>query len=161
MLRAEEPSPTWVNQPQNPPAVEDHGRAVTSTAPAAAWYRRAQRAQDWPGTTSALSSAVDADPSFAVAAADLDAVTGTANRGAGRHEMPWERHHVEVVRTAAGGDGRRAADLLREHLATVGCDPIALRITARLLCAAGAGDEINDLTAQLPRCHGGEWPYSS
>lgn len=46
--------------------------------------------------------------------------------------MTWERHHVEVVGTAATGNPNRAADLLREHLAGVGCDALAVRITARL-----------------------------
>lgn len=141
--------------------MDDHGRAVTATGRAAAWYRQAQQAGDWPRTTSALRFAVDADPGFGLAAADLDAITATANQVAGRQNMAWERHHIEVVRTAASGNVRRAADLLREHLASVGCDPIALRITARLLHGSAAGDEIDDLAARLPDCHGGEWPYSS
>ena len=36
--------------------------------------------------------------------------------------MNWERHHIEVIRAASAGDAMRAADLLREHLANVGCD---------------------------------------
>jgi hypothetical protein len=45
--------------------------------------------------------------------------------------MNWERHHIEVGRTAAAGNDKRAADLLREHLAGVGCDPLAFRIVAQ------------------------------
>jgi hypothetical protein len=38
--------------------------------------------------------------------------------------------YLEVIRTAAGGNDKRAADLLREHPAGVGCDPLAFRIVA-------------------------------
>ena len=53
--------------------------------------------------------------------------------------MNWERHHIEVVRTAAAGNHRRAADLLREHLAGVGCDPLALRIVTESVGAEDTG----------------------
>ena len=52
--------------------------------------------------------------------------------------MNWERHHIQVVASAAAGQATRAADLLREHLASVGCDPLAIRITARLQPPTGA-----------------------
>jgi DNA-binding GntR family transcriptional regulator len=52
-------------------------------------------------------------------------MTGTSGQRHSRGQMNWERHHIEVVRTAASGNGKRAADLLREHLAGVGCDPLA------------------------------------
>ena len=80
----------------------------------------------------ALRLAVTADPDFALAAADLEAITGTPGRHPGRRPMNWERHHIEVVTAAAAGHVTRASDLLREHLASVGCDPLAVRITARL-----------------------------
>ena len=66
--------------------------------------------------------------------------------------MNWERHHVEVVATVAAGQATRAADLLGGHLAGVGCDPLAVRITARLQPPAGPGDDFEDLAGQLPGC---------
>jgi hypothetical protein len=67
--------------------------------------------------------------------------------------MNWERHHIEVVRTAAAGNLGRATDLLREHLASVGCDPVALRIVTELRQRAGQRDGLDDLTGHLPACH--------
>ncbi|MGH9059236.1 MAG: hypothetical protein ACRDZY_06935 [Acidimicrobiales bacterium] len=121
------------------PAVEDHGRAVTTTPLAAARYRRAQRADDRRRITLALRGAVNADPAFELAVADLAAITGTPGPGGGRRQMSWERHHIEVVRTAASGHAERAADLLREHLADIGCDPLALRIVTLLRRGRGDG----------------------
>ena len=72
--------------------------------------------------------------------------------------MNWERHHIEVVATAAAGQAVRAADLLREHLASVGCDPLAIRITTRLQPPTGPGDDFEDLSGQLPGCHATPWP---
>ena len=66
------------------PAVEDHGRVVTASPQAAAWYRRAQRAADPYRTAEALRLAVTADPDFALAAADLAAITGAPGRPLGR-----------------------------------------------------------------------------
>jgi hypothetical protein len=63
--------------------------------------------------------------------------------------MNWERHHIEVVHTAAAGNLGRAADLLREHLASIGCDPVAQLIVTELRQRAG----LNDLTEHLPACH--------
>jgi DNA-binding GntR family transcriptional regulator len=114
------------------PAVEEHGRAVTANHRAAAWYRQAQRAVDCHRATRALELAVTADPAFGLAIADLSAVKGTSTQGPRIRQMNWERHHIEVVRAASAGDAIRAADLLREHLANVGCDPLAARITAHL-----------------------------
>ena len=71
--------------------------------------------------------------------------------------MNWERHHIEVVASAAAGQATRAADLLREHLASVGCDPLAIRIVARLQPPAGRGDDFEDLAGQLPGCHATPW----
>ena len=74
--------------------------------------------------------------------------------------MNWERHHIEVVRTAATGNTERASDLLREHLATVGCDPLAVRIAAHLRRSCGHDDDFEDLAGRLPGCHPTPWPCS-
>ena len=141
-------------------AVDVHGRAVTANRRAAARYRQAQRAADSRLATTALRLAVHADPAFGLAVADLNAITiaGTASQGPSRHQMNWERHHIEVVAAAATGNARRAADLLREHLASVGCDPLAFRIAAMLRQAAGKNDDFEDLSSQLPGCHTTPWP---
>ena len=68
-------------------------------------------------------------------------------------EGALRRHHIEVDRTAAAGNVSRAADLLRELLASVGCDPLALRIVIDLRRRMGHGRELEDLTRQLPECH--------
>ena len=139
-------------------AVEDHGRTVTASVRAAAWYRQAQRAVDRAEATTALRLAVDADPAFELALADLDAMTGSSGQRDRRGQMNWERHHIEVVRTAAAGNGQRAADLLREHLAAVGCDPLAFRIVARLRQPEGTDEDFENLAARLPHCHPTRWP---
>ena len=140
------------------PAVEDHGRVVTANPRAAAWYRRAQRAAGPHRAAAALRRSVAADPGFALAAADLNALTGTPGQPPAGRAMNWERHHIEVVAIAAAGQAGRAADLLREHLASVGCDPLAVRVTARLQPPAGPGDGFEDLVGQLPGCHATLWP---
>ena len=142
------------------PALEDHGRAVTASLQAATWYRQAQRALDRGLATTALRHAVEADPAFELALADLDAMTGTSGHHHSRGQMNWERHHIEVVRTAASGNGRRAADLLREHLAAVGCDPLAFRIVAQARQPAGMDDDFENLAGRLPDCHPTRWPSS-
>ena len=142
------------------PAVDVHGRAVTANRRAAGWYRQAQRAANPAAAATALRLAVHADAAFGLAVADLGAITGTASHGPGHHQMNWERHHVEVVRTAAAGNARRAADLLREHVASVGCDPLAFRIAAMLLQSAGTSDDLENLASQLPGCHTTPWPCS-
>jgi hypothetical protein len=139
------------------PAVEDHGRVVTANLRAAAWYRRAQRAASPYRAAAALRLAIRADLGFALAAADLAALTGTPGQQPAGRAMNWERHHIEVVATAAAGQPARAADLLREHLASVGCDPLAIRITARLQPPSGPGDHFEDLAGQLPGCHATPW----
>jgi hypothetical protein len=101
--------------------------------------------------------AVSADPRFALAVADLNALTGTPGQPPDGRAMNWERHHIEVVATAAAGQATRAADLLREHLANAGCDPLAIRITARLQPPTGPGDHFEDLAGQLPGCHATPW----
>jgi hypothetical protein len=138
------------------PAREDHGRAVTANRQAAAWYREAQNAVDHLAAVVALRLAVAADPAFELALADLGAITGTLALGPSRGQMNWERHHIEVVRLAVTGNAIRATDLLREHLACVGCDPLAYRI------AAQSGQpvpvtELDDIAAQLPACHALTW----
>ena len=142
------------------PAVEDHGRAVTASLRAARWYRQAQRAIDRRRATTALRLAVEADPAFELALADLDAITGTSGQRHSHGQMNWERHHMEVVRTAASGNGKRAAGLLREHLAGVGCDPLAFRIVAQMQQSIGTDDDLEDLAGQLPGCHPTRWPSS-
>ena len=142
------------------PAVDVHGRVVTAKRRAAARYRQAQRAADSAAAATALRLAVHADPAFGLAVADLDAITGTASQGPSRQQMNWERHHIEVVRAAATGNARRAADLLREHLASVGCDPLAFRIAAMLRQPTGKNDDFENLARQLPGCHATPWPCS-
>jgi uncharacterized membrane protein YccC len=142
------------------PALEDHGRAVSASLRAATWYRHAQRATDRRRATTALRLAVEADPAFELARADLDAITGTSGQRHGRRQMNWERHHIEIVRTAASGNDKRAADLLREHLAGVGCDPLAFRIVAQMRQPAGMDDDFENLAGQLPDCHPTRWPTS-
>jgi hypothetical protein len=108
----------------------------------------------------ALCLAVTADPDFALAAADLEAITGTPGRHPGGRPMNWERHHIEVVTAAAAGHVTRASDLLREHLASVGCDPLAVRITVRLREPTARDDDLDELASQLPGCHATPWPGS-
>jgi hypothetical protein len=122
-------------------ATDGHGRPLTTTPIAAGWYRLAQRQTD---PIDALQRAVAADPTFAVAAVDLLALTG--DRRPARLGGPltgWERHHCEVVAAAVGGGAARAAALLRQHLGEVACDPLALRIV---------GDAT--LLREAPACHG-------
>ncbi len=134
-------------------AVEDHGRAVTANTQAAAFYRQAQQAVDTFDAVAALRHAAKSDPAFEVAVADLGAFTGAPSNAMNGRRMNWERHHIEVVRTAAAGNLSRAADLLREHLANVGCDPIALRIVTELRKRAGERDGFDELTGPPSACH--------
>jgi len=144
-------------QSRNQPAVEDHGRAVSANLEAAAWYRRAQRARDRDEATRALHRAVVADRGFGLAIADLNALTGIATEVPRRQQMNWERHHVEIIRTATAGDTKRAADLFREHLAGVGCDPLALRIIVSLRQPNGRDDGFQELEVPFPGCHPSPW----
>jgi hypothetical protein len=146
--------PSSCNRPTTSrPAVDDHGRAVTASRHAASWYRHAQRTADLRGAVAALRLAVTTDPAFALAIADLDAITGAIPRPIIGRQMSWERHHIEVVRSAAAHNFDRAPDLLRELLATIGCDPLAMRIVIDLAQRTGKGGELDDLTRQAPRCH--------
>ena len=131
---------------------------VTTNPQAASWYCRAQRAADPRWAAMALRLAVTADPDFALAAADLAAITGTPGGHPGRRPMNWERHHIEVVTAAAAGHVTRASDLLREHLADVGCDPLAVRITTGLREPMARDDDVDELASQLPGCHAISWP---
>ena len=158
--RQEKPLSRLDHQPRNQPAVEDHGRAVSANLEAAAWYRRAQRARDANEATLALHRAVVADRGFGLAIADLNALTGIAEEVPRRQQMNWERHHVEIIRTATAGKTKRAADLLREHLAGVGCDPLALRIIVSLRQAYAQDDEFQALEASFPGCHPSPWSSS-
>jgi DNA-binding GntR family transcriptional regulator len=135
------------------PAVEDHGRVVTTNIQAAAFYRQAQQAADASVTVKALRNAVRADPGFGIAVADLAAITEAPPSPTGGRPMNWERHHIEVVSTAAAGNVSRATDLLREHLASVGCDPLAVRIVACIRRRAGYRDGLEDFSGQIPGCH--------
>jgi hypothetical protein len=74
--------------------------------------------------------------------------------------MNWERHHIEVVRAASSGETERAADLLREHLAGIGCDPLAMRVVTCLRDPQGRDDGFRDLGLQLPGCHPSPWSCS-
>ena len=135
------------------PAVDDHGRVVTATIRAAAFYRQAQQAGDARDALAALRLAVSADPRFQLALADLGAMTQAPPAPISGRQMNWERHHLEVVRTAAAGNLRRAAGLLREHLASVGCDPLALRIVTDLQRRAEQPSAHDHLGNQALGCH--------
>ena len=135
------------------PAMDVRGRVVTAKRRAAAWYRQAQRAAGSAAAATALRLATHADPAFGLAAADLDAITATASHGPSHQQMTWERHHIEVVAAAAAGNARRAADLLRGHPASIGCDPLAFRIAALLRQPAAKNDDFENLASQLPGCH--------
>jgi DNA-binding GntR family transcriptional regulator len=139
------------------PAVDDHGRVVTANEPSAAFYRQAQQAVDSPHAVTALRLAVTADPAFGLAVADLDAITTARPRRIGGRPMNWERHHIEIVRIAAAGNLDQAADLLREHLASVGCDPLATRIVTHLQQRLRQQGGCDDLRRRSRDCHPA-WP---
>jgi hypothetical protein len=71
--------------------------------------------------------------------------------------MNWERHHIEVVRSAGARNFDRAADLLRELVAAIGCDPLAMRIVIDLAERTGKEGELDGLTRQPPGCHPRVW----
>lgn len=137
-------------RPGRPLAVDDHGRRLSTTPEAAAHYRAAQRAAPRIGLVRrALGEAIGTDPRFALARAALAAL---GPDGAGRPDRPatsWERRHLDVVDAVRAARPRRAADLLREHLLDVGCDPLACLVVVHAL----DGDEIDDLVANAPGCH--------
>jgi hypothetical protein len=154
MHQDQQPQSSRGGQPvSDGPAIEDHGRVVTATMEAAAFYRQAQQAVDPAQTVTALRRAVTADPAFGLAVVDLEAITHAPPSPVSGLQMNWERHHIEVVRTAAAGNVDRAADLLLEHLASVGCDPVARCIVAHLRQRIGlpAGPEV--LGGPVPGCH--------
>jgi hypothetical protein len=133
-----------------PRARESHGRELTTTAEAAILYRTAQQHhRDRSQLIRVLQLAVRADPAFAVAASDLAALDGRLPTPPTRPLRLWERHHIEVVTEAAGNNPRRAADLLRDHLSVVACDPIA---TAIVLGAPGH-EPLDDILDHLANCH--------
>ena len=138
-------------------AVEAHGRALTTNPQAAAWYRQAQYAANGFQATAAVRRAVFIDPTFALALADLRALTHETIAIGGRHQTKWERHHIEVVSTAAIGNVTRASDLLRELLADVGCDPLALHIVVELRLRTGHQSRSEDVRTHFP----GSYPISS
>ena len=137
---------------------DDHGRPLTTNAAAAAWYRAAQGSVvhgDGPDT--ALRRALRADPSFAVAACDLLALTDDPpHTEPARPTTSWERHHCEIV-AEAHRDVARASGYLREHLAVVGCDPLAMHIVCAALGTVHHNvdriADIADLVASIPACH--------
>ncbi len=137
---------------------DDHGRPLTTNATAAAWYRAAQGSVvNGDGPDPALRRALQADPTFAVAACDLLALTDDPPPSEpARPSTSWERHHCEIV-SEAHRDVGRASGILREHLADVGCDPLAVHIVCEALRTAGHnGDrvaEVADLLASTVDCH--------
>jgi hypothetical protein len=99
-----------------------------------------------------FTGAIQGDPTFVLAAAALVAL------GRPRTLVPldwresrtglerWEGQHLEVVASAVDGAGDRAAALLRDHLAEVRCDPVALYAVWCSHRAAGrARDELEDV----------------
>jgi hypothetical protein len=137
---------------------DDHGRPLTTNATAAAWYRAAQGSVvDGAGPDPALRRALEADPTFAVAACDLLALTDDPPPvDPARPATSWERHHCEIV-TEAHRDVGRASGILREHLAVAGCDPLAVHIVCTALRTAGHNADriadLVDLVASIPDCH--------
>jgi hypothetical protein len=142
----------------SPDPRESHGRRLTTTAKAAEHYNSAQtHHRDKSHLRASLRSALQADPAFAVAAADLAALDDAHPDPASGEMRTWERHHVEVVAAAADRDGRRAVDLLREHLCMVGCDPVAVAVVIDR-----AGDEpLDDILDRLPSCHRSKPPRAA
>jgi len=129
---------------------ESHGHQLSTTPEAAEWYQTAQlHSGDRARVLAALHAATVADPGYPVAAIDLSAFERRSPVGASGHLTGWERHHVDIVAAAASGDVHRAVDLLRDHLVTVGCDPIAVA----LVLAAGPSEPVDDLLDGLPACH--------
>ncbi len=78
-----------VHQASAEPAVEVHGRVMTTNQQAAACYRQAQRAAGRDNAVVALRLAVAADAAFAVAVADLAAVTEAPSTPPYSQQMSW------------------------------------------------------------------------
>jgi hypothetical protein len=127
-------------------STDDHGRPLTTTPEASAWYRRAQQSANLHTTKRALRKALECEPGFAVASADLSVLVGSGPAPTDIGTQAWERHHIEIVRSVQAGDCRRAVALLADHLSTLVCDPIATRIVAP-----------EKYGFQLPRCHPAVW----
>jgi hypothetical protein len=128
-------------------STDDHGRPLTTTPEASAWYRRAQQSADLHTTKWALRKALECEPGFAVASADLSVLVGAGPGPTAIGTQAWERHHIEIVRSVQAGDRRRAVALLADHLSTLVCDPIATRIVSPEECGY-----------RLPQCHPVAWP---
>lgn len=111
-------------------SIDIHGRSLTTNAHAAAGYREAQQATDRDAAVRSLRKALDRDPGFAMAATDLEYLASMPSPPLGAPIRTWERHHIEIVRTAGAGNLPRARLLLIEHLNAFGCDPIAVAIAA-------------------------------
>jgi hypothetical protein len=90
--------------------------------------------------------ALECEPGFAVASADLSVLVGSGQGPTGIGTQAWERHHIEIVRSVHAGDRRRAVALLADHLSTLVCDPIATRIVVLEGCGY-----------RLPHCHPAAW----
>ena len=71
---------------------------VTTNSEAAAFYRQAQQAADQPQAVVALRLALQADPAFGLAIADLDSISEAPPSPISGRPMTWERHHIEIVR---------------------------------------------------------------
>jgi hypothetical protein len=127
-------------------STDDHGRPLTTTPEASAWYRRAQQSADLHTTKRALQKALECEPGFAVASADLSVLVGAGPGTTAIGTQAWERHHIEIVLSVQAGDRLRAVALLADHLSTLVCDPIATRIVAPEMCGC-----------QLPQCHPPVW----
>jgi hypothetical protein len=131
-------------------STDDHGRPLTTTPEAAEWYRRAQQSGDLHTTKQALRKALECEPGFAVASADLCVLSGTCPGLTATGTHSWERHHIEIVGSVQVGDRQRAVALLAEHLSTLDCDPIATRIVAA-----------EDCGYRLSHCHPTAWSTSA
>ena len=127
-------------------STDDHGRPLTTTPEASAWYRRAQQSADLHTTKRALQKALECEPGFAVASADLSVLVGAGPGTTAIGTQAWERHHIEIVLSVQAGDRRRAVALLADHLSTHVCDPIATRIVAP-----------EEWGYRLPHCHPAAW----
>ena len=111
------PAPTAPPVPPRPieEVGDDHGRPLTTNATAAAWYRAAQGSVvRGDGADPALRRALQADPTFAVAACDLLALTDDPPPAEpARPSTSWERHHCEIVAEAHRDVGRASGIFAR------------------------------------------------
>src|SRR4051794_30122232 len=120
------------------PVIDGYGLALTTTAEAAAHYRRAvaELLRGDEGGRGSFANAVAADPDFALAhagAAVVAAIVGDAD-GAARHlsravlavpgATPRERQHVTTLVAAFTRDGPEAVALARRHLTEFSADAV-------------------------------------